>query len=101
MDNANERPSKDTIIDDSGSILHTLTPCAVEDSLKAEPDKYYWVILEAEIVPDGCPNLITPSIQLHATIKPVPPEISVDIYGLKERVTFDKEMAYLVDKRDR
>lgn len=76
-------------------------PGSVEDSLKVEPDKYYWAILEAEIVPDGCPNLVTSSVKLHATKRPVAPEISVDIYGLKERQSFDKEMAYLVDKRDR
>lgn len=83
------------------SILHTLSPASVEDSLKVEPNKYYWAFLEAEIVPDGCPNLITPSIQLHATMKPLAPEITVDIHGLKERQTFGKEMDYLVDKRDR
>ena len=86
---------------DENSILHTLSSVSVEDSLKVQPDKYYWAFLEAEVVPDGCPNIMTPSVQLHATKKPPPPEISVDIYGLKERQTFEKEMVYLVDKRDR
>ena len=83
------------------SILHTLSPGSVEDSLKVEPDKYYWVFLEAEIVPDGCPDLVTASIQLHAIKKPQSPEINVDVYGLKERIAFGREIDYLVDKRDR
>ena len=83
------------------SILHTLSPGSVEDSLKVKPYKYYWAFLEAEIVPDGCPDLVTASIQLHATKKPQPPEINVDVYGLKERIAFGREIDYLVDKRDR
>ncbi|XP_028414476.1 uncharacterized protein LOC114537612 [Dendronephthya gigantea] len=98
---ANYRPSKEEIMKSEASILHTLSPASVEDSLKVEADKYYWAFLEAEIVPDGCPNIITPSIQLHTTKKPLPPEISVDIYGLKERQAYGKEIDYLVDKRDR
>lgn len=101
MDNENYRPTKEEIMKNETSILHTLSPGSVEDSLKVEPDKYYWAFLEAEIVPDGCPDLVTASIQLHTTKKPEPPEISVDVYGLKERMAFGKEIDYLVDKRDR
>ena len=101
MEDPNHRPTKEEIMKDETSILHTLSAVSVEDSLSVKADKYYWAFLEAEIVPDGCPNITTPSIQLQATKKPPPPEITVDIYGLKERQAFGKEMDYLVDKRDR
>ena len=101
VEDPNHRPTKEEIMKDETSILHTLSSVSVEDSLNVQADKYYWVFLAAEIVPDGCPDIMTPSVQLHATKKPPAPEISVDIYGLKERQAFGKEMDYLVDKRDR
>ena len=101
VEDENYRPTKEEIMKNESSILHTLSSSSVEDSLKVEADKYYWAFLQAEIVPDGCPDILTASVQLHATKKPLPPEITIDVYGLKERQAFAKEMDYLVDKRDR
>ena len=99
--NDQQKPDPDKIFGHRHAIVRSYKPDATESTIKVDPRRSYWAILKADIVPDGCPPVITSPVRVCATVRPVPPQITLEIYGQRERMEADREIAMLLDKRDK
>ena len=101
MYNDNDKPDPDKIFGHRHSIIKVHSPHDTVSFAKVKPNKNYWAILRAEIIPEGCPAVITSPIKVRATVRPVAPEISVNVYGVIEREEVNREISKLLDLQDR
>lgn len=101
MYNDQEKPDPDKIFGHRHAVVKTHKPNEIVSFVKVEPDKKYWAILRAEIVPEGCPAVITLPVRVRATIRPVAPHIKVNVYGELERAEANKEISKLLDVQDK
>ena len=101
MYNDQEKPDPDKIFGHRHAVVKIHKPDETVSFVKVEPEKKYWAILRAEILPEGCPPVITLPVRVRATIRPVAPEITVNVYGRMERAEANKEIAKLLDIQDK
>ena len=101
MYNDQEKPDPDKIFGHRHSIVHSHKPTEMECSIKVDPNKHFWAILKADIIPEGCPAVITQAVRVRATVKPAAPKIKLHVYGKQERLEANREIAILLDKQDK
>jgi hypothetical protein len=101
MYNDQETPDPDKIFGHRHATVKTHKPDETVSFIKVEAEKKYWAILRAEIAPEGCPPVITRPVRVRATIRPVPPQIKVNVYGERERAAANKEIVKLLDIQDK
>lgn len=91
------------MLTDSQSIQHGPLPQHTKEDklLHVPPDSYYWVVLQAKLLPQGCQSVFSEPIRTLAAVSPDPPVISLEIEDLDERTRLEERICVLSNKRDR
>lgn len=95
--------TSEDVLTDSQSIQHGPLPQHTKEDklLHVPPDFYYWVVLQAELLPEGCQSVFSEPIRTLAAVSPDPPVISLEIEDLDERRRLEERICELSNKRDR
>lgn len=85
------------------TIKHGPLPSQTEkdELLPVPPDRYYWVMLQLELLPEDCREVCSEPIKTRAAVSPDPPLISLEVECLDERRRLEKIICELTYKRDR
>jgi hypothetical protein len=95
--------TNDIIVNNPATITHgPLEYDAYEDTLDdALPTLPYWVVLEVNLLPEGCQTVFSQPIKTKVAVPPDPPQISVVVVGLNERRTLEGFVCGLAQIKDR
>lgn len=91
------------VVTDDQTIQHGPLPRQTEEDklMHVPPDRYYWVMLQVELSPEGCQAVSSEPIRTRAAVPPDPPLISLEVEGLDERKRLEERICELTNKRDR
>ena len=85
------------------TIKHGPLPSQTEkdELFPVSPDRYYWVMLQLELLPDDCLAVCSEPIRTRAAVSPDSPLISLEVECLDERRRLEERICELTYKRDR
>ena len=84
-------------------VQHGPLPWHTENDIlvPVPPDSYYWVVLQVELLPEGCRPVFSKPIKTCAAVSPDPPLIRLEIEGVEARRRLEERICELSIRRDR
>ena len=95
--------TNDLIVNSPSTVIHgPLDHTTHEDTLdNALPTLPYWVVLEVNLIPEGCSRVLSQPIRTKVAVPPDPPNISVEVKGLNQRRALERFVCGLAQIKDR
>lgn len=103
MQDKGDAVTSEDIVTHPQVVQHGLLPWHTEDDelVPVPPDSCYWVVLQVELLPDGCRPVFSKPIKTRAAVSPDPPLIRLEIEGVGARRRLEERICELSIRRDR